>query len=77
MVDVSRRQQSLDMEIVFFVILSLAVLFGIGYAVFSFFTSPGGVESTDRALGGSQNEGQFFDGTDGYDATGGYSESRD
>ena len=65
------------MEIVFFVILLLAVLFGIGYAVFSFFTSPGGVESTDRAFGGSQNEGQFFDGADGYDATGGYSESRD
>jgi hypothetical protein len=65
------------MEIVFFVILLLAVLFGIGYAVFSFFTSPGGVESTDRALGGSQNEGQFFDGADGYDATGGYQASRD
>ena len=65
------------MEIVFFVILLLAVLFGIGYAVFSFFTSPGGVESTDRTLGGSQNEGQFFDGADGYDATGGYQESRD
>jgi hypothetical protein len=65
------------MEIVFFVILLLAVLFGIGYAVFSFFTSPGGVETTGRALGGSQNEGQFFDGADGYDATGGYSESRD
>jgi hypothetical protein len=44
------------MEIVFFVILLLAVLFGIGYAVFSFFTSPGGVESTDRALGGSQTK---------------------
>ncbi len=65
------------MEIVFFAILLLAVLFGIGYAVFSFFTSPGGIETTDRALGGSQNEGQFFDGADGYDATGGYSESCD
>ena len=65
------------MEIVFFVILLFAVLFGIGYAVFSFFTSPGGVETTDRALGGSQNEGQFFDGADGYDATGGYQASRD
>ena len=65
------------METVFFVILLLAVLFGIGYAVFSFFTSPGGVETDDRALGGSQNEGQFFDGADGYDATGGYSDSRD
>lgn len=65
------------MEIVFFVILLLAVLFGIGYAVFSFFTSPGGVESTDRALGGSKNEGQFFDGADGYNATGGYQASRD
>ena len=65
------------MEIVFFVILLLAVLFGIGYAVFSFFTSPGGVETSDRALGSSQNEGQFFDGADGYDATGGYQESRD
>lgn len=65
------------MEIVFFVILLLAVLFGIGYAVFSFFTSPDGVESTDRALGGSQNEGQFFDGAEGYDATGGYQASRD
>ena len=65
------------MEIVFFVILLLAVLFCIGYAVFSFFTSPGGVESADRPLGGSQNEGQFFYGADGYDATGGYSESRD
>lgn len=65
------------MEIVFFVILLLALLFGIGYAVFGFFTSPGGVESTDRALGGSQNEGQFFDGAEGYDATGGYQASRD
>ena len=65
------------MEIVFFVILLLAVLFGIGYAVFSFFTSPGGVETSDGALGGSQNEGQFFGGADGYDATGGYQESRD
>ena len=65
------------MEIVFFVILLLALLFGIGYAVFSFFTSPGGVGSTDRALGGSQNEGQFFDGAEGYDATGGYQASRD
>lgn len=65
------------MEIIFFVILLLAVVFGIGYAVFSFFTSPGGVESTDRALGGSQNEGQFFDGADGYEATDGYQASRD
>lgn len=65
------------MEIVFFAIILLAVLFGIGYAIFSFFTSPGGVETNDRALGGSQNEGHFFDGANGYDATGGYSESRD
>lgn len=65
------------MEIVFFVILLLAVLFGIGYALFSFFNSPGNVESTHHPVGGSQNEGQFFDGADGYDATGGYQASRD
>ncbi len=65
------------MEIVFFVILLLAVLFGIGYAVFSFFTAPSTVEWFSGGAGSAQNEGQFFDGADGYDATGGYSESRD
>ena len=66
------------MEIVFFVIVVLAVLFAIGYAVFSFFTAPGTVEKFNGGAGdGSPNEGQFFDGPGGYDATGGYQESRD
>jgi hypothetical protein len=65
------------MEIVFFVILLLGVLFGIGYAVYSFFTAPGTVERFSGGSGSAQNEGQFFDGADGYDATGGYQESRD
>jgi hypothetical protein len=65
------------MEIVFFVILLLAVLFGIGYAIYSFFTAPGTVERYSGGAGSTQNEGQFFDGADGYDATGGYQASRD
>jgi hypothetical protein len=65
------------MEIVFFVILLLGVLFGIGYAIYSFFTAPGTVERFSGAAGSTQNEGQFFDGADGYDATGGYQASRD
>ena len=65
------------MEIVFFLIIVLAMLFAVGYAIYSFFSAPGGIASIDRTLGGSQNEGQFFDGADGYDATGGYQESRD
>jgi hypothetical protein len=65
------------MEIVFFVILLLALLFGIGYAIYSFFTAPGTVERFSGAAGSTQNEGQFFDGADGYDATGGYQDSRD
>jgi Na+-transporting methylmalonyl-CoA/oxaloacetate decarboxylase gamma subunit len=65
------------MEIVFFLILLLAVLFGISYAIFSFFTAPGTVEKPTGSPGSKQNEGQFFDGADGYDATGGYQESRD
>jgi len=63
--------------IVFFVILLLGALFGIGYAIYSFFTAPGTVESFTGGAGSAQNEGQFFDGADGYDATGGYQESRD
>ncbi len=64
------------MEIVFFLILVLAMLFAAGYAVYSFFTAP---RSTAIAcsLENSPNEGQFFDGADGYDATGGYQASRD
>lgn len=65
------------MEIVFFLILVLAMLFAVGYAVYSFFSAPGGIASVDRTLGVSQNEGQFFDGADGYDATGGYQATRD
>jgi hypothetical protein len=65
------------MEIVFFVILLLAVLFGIGYAIYSFFNAPGTVERFSGGAGSNQNEGQFFDGADGYDATGGYQASRD
>ncbi len=65
------------MEIVFFVILVLGALFGIGYAIHSFFSAPGTVERFSGVAGSAQNEGQFFDGADGYDATGGYQESRD
>lgn len=66
------------MEIVFFVIVLLGILFAIGYALVSFFTSPGTVERfSGDAAGSSQNEGQFFDGANGYDATGGYQETRD
>ena len=69
--------QTQAMEIVFFVILLLGALFGIGYAIYSFFTAPGTVERFTGGAGSAQNEGQFFDGADGYDATGGYQESRD
>lgn len=65
------------MEIVFFLILLAAVLFAIGYAIYSFFSAPGGVEMVDRTLTAGQNDGQFFDGADGYNATAGYQESRD
>jgi hypothetical protein len=65
------------MEIVFFVILLLGALFGIGYAIYSFFSAPGTVERFSGGVGSAQNEGQFFDGADGYNATGGYQESRD
>ena len=65
------------MEIVFFVILLLAVLIGIGYAVVAFLRWLFAIEPVNRTQSGSQNEGQFFDGAQGYDATGGYSESRD
>ena len=65
------------MEIVFFVVITLAALFGISYAIYSFFTAPGTVEKPTAIPGSTQNEGQFFDGADGYDATGGYQESRD
>ena len=65
------------MEIVFFAVILLAALFGISYAIYSFFTAPGTVEKPAGTAGSSQNEGQFFDGADGYDATGGYQESRD
>jgi hypothetical protein len=65
------------MEIVFFLILLFGVLFGIGYAIYSFFTAPGTVERYSGGVGSTQNEAQFFDGADGYDATGGYQASRD
>jgi hypothetical protein len=65
------------MEIVFFLILLLGTLFAIGYAVYSFFSAPGTVERFTGGAGSAQNEGQYFDGADGYDATGGYQESRD
>jgi hypothetical protein len=67
------------MEIIFFLILLLGVLFAAGYAIYSFFTAPGTVEflSGSGAGGKMQNEGQYFDGPGGYDATGGYQESRD
>lgn len=65
------------MEIVFFVILLLGALFGIRYAIYSFFSAPGTVERFSGGAGSAQSEGQFFDGADGYDATGGYQDSRD
>jgi hypothetical protein len=65
------------MEIVFFAVILLAALFGISYAIYSFITAPGTVEKPTGVAGSAQNEGQFFDGADGYDATGGYQESRD
>lgn len=67
------------MEIIFFLILLLGVLFAVGYAIYSFFTAPGTVEFFSGGSGGGkmQNEGQYFDGPGGYDATGGYQESRD
>ena len=65
------------MEIVFFLLLAFAMLYVVGFAIYKSFTAPGGIERNDAALGSTQNEGQFFDGADGYDATGGYQESRD
>jgi hypothetical protein len=65
------------MEIVFFLIFLCGALFGIGYAIYSFFSAPGTVERFTGGTSSAQNEGQFFDGADGYDATGGYQESRD
>lgn len=65
------------MEIVFFLILLGGSLFGIGYAIYSFFTAPGTVEKFSGGAGSAPNEGQYFAGSDGYDATGGYQESRD
>jgi hypothetical protein len=65
------------MEIVFFLILLCGALFGIGYAIYSFFNAPGTVERFTGGAGSAQNEGQYFAGSDGYDATGGYQESRD
>ena len=65
------------MEIVFFLLLAFAMLYVVGYAIYKFFTAPGGVERNDANLAARQNEGQYFDGADGYDATGGYQESRD
>lgn len=65
------------MEIVFFLLLAFAMLYVVGFAIYKFFTAPGGIERNDAALGSTKNEGQFFDGADGYDATGGYQESRD
>jgi hypothetical protein len=65
------------MEIVFFLILLCGALFAIGYAIYSFFTAPGTVERFTGGAGSAQNEGQYFAGSDGYDATGGYQESRD
>lgn len=64
------------MEIVFFVIFLSAALFGISYAIYSFFTASGTVEKPTGVAGSTQNEGQFFDGADGYDATGGYTHSK-
>ena len=65
------------MEIVFFLLLAFALLYVVGYAIFKFFTAPTEVGATGNSLGPTQNEGQFFDGSDGYDATGGYQNSRD
>ena len=65
------------MEIIFFLILAGALIYAVGYSVVKFFTSPGTIERNDGAIGSVQNEGQFFDGPDGYDATGGYQESRE
>ncbi|MBP6043319.1 MAG: hypothetical protein KA500_02235 [Rhodoluna sp.] len=65
------------MEIVFFLLLAFAMLYVVGYAIYKFFSAPGGVERNDVNLGARPNEGQYFDGADGYDATGGYQESRD
>ena len=65
------------MVIVFFLLLAFALLYALGYAVYKFFTAPGAVARNDSAISSVQNEGQFFDGPDGYDATGGYQESRE
>lgn len=65
------------MEIVFFLLLAGALLYVVVFAVYKFFTAPGGVEHQVASSNPSQNEGQFFDGSDGYDATGGYQNSRD
>lgn len=64
------------MEIIFFLLVLAALLYVIGYVVYKFFTAPGTVEAITGSAGSAQNEGQFFDGPDGYDATGGYQESR-
>ena len=65
------------MEIVFFLLLAFAMLYVVGYSIYKFFTAPGGIERNEDALGSTQNEGQYFDGADGYDATGGYQNSRE
>ena len=60
------------MEIFFFLLGVGAVLYLLGYAVYKFFTAPGEVGGKISGSTTNQNEGQFFDGADGYDATGGY-----
>ena len=65
------------MEIIFFLLVLSALLYVIGYLVYKFFTAPGTVEAVTGSAGSAQNEGQFFDGPDGYDATSGYQALRD
>ena len=65
------------MEIFFFLLGVGAVLYLLGYAIYKFLSAPGSVGGKSNASTTKQNEGQFFDGADGYDATGGYQNSRD
>ena len=63
--------------IVFFLLLAFALLYVVGYAIYKFLSAPTEVGGQSNSLGATQNEGQFFDGPDGYDATGGYQNSRE
>jgi Na+-transporting methylmalonyl-CoA/oxaloacetate decarboxylase gamma subunit len=65
------------MEIIFFLLVLAALLYVIGNLVYKFFSAPGTIEAITGSAGSVHNEGQYFDGPNGYDATSGYQSSRD